>query len=92
MLFDVLPEFLDIFALFLSAGLQVLSAYFYLRAFFLYFLYFLMCLLPVLFGLLLSCLKTLVYCCNGRFDLLVKELLKLQIPYLIIGSMIQLLL
>lgn len=55
-------------------------------------MYLLMCFLSVMFCLFLGCFEALLYCRNDRFDLLFKELLKLQVPYLIVSPMIQLLL
>lgn len=50
-----------------------------------------MCFLSVVFGLFLGGLEALIYCREGRLDLFIEELLKLQVPDLIIGPMVQLL-
>ena len=55
-------------------------------------MYLLVCIFPVMLGLFLSCFETLVYCSESRPDLPIEELLKLQVPDLIIGPMIQILL
>lgn len=91
MLLDGLGEMLDVFALSLGTGLQILSKHLNLCVFFLYGMYLFICFLSVVFGLFLGCFKALIYIVKGRFELFIEELLKLQVPDLIIGPMVQLL-